>query len=674
MHIDRILVEVGDPVRQGQLIVTLDPTQYTQQLVQLKTVEDDYNRLLPVYEAGGISAQQIEQAKAQLDVQREVVANLKKNIEVHSPITGVVTARNYESGDLFAAQPILHIMQIDPLKVVANISEQYFRNVKVGMPVDLKVDIFPGETFPGTVSLIYPALDPATRTFKVEVKVPNAKRTLRPGMFARTGFNMGEKEGVMVPDVAVQKQVGTAERFLYVIKGDSVAERRRVEVGRQVGDRVDILFGRRSGRAGCRDGFVEAFRRRQGRSQTELNAPTHMKIYESAVRKPVSTVLLFVGVMVFGLFSLMNLAVDQYPEIEIPQISVITMYPGANAAEIETNITRVLEDNLNTVSNLKKLTSKSQDNVSMITVEFEYGSDLNEGANEIRDVVSRVQSMLPDDIDYPTIFKFSTSMIPVMMIAVTAEESYPALSKLLDDKLVNVLNRVDGVGAVSVIGAPEREVQVNVDPAKLDAYNLTVEQLGQIIAAENVNIPSGTIDIGNNTFNIKADGEFKLSDELRKVVVSNAGGRTVMLSDVAEIRDTLEKIHHGRTCERPARRARDVPETVGRQYREYRPRNPEASARNPEDAAQGREDGADFRRLAGDHRRHRVALGDHHVRLYLRGAGGDDLPRTLAGDAYHLHDDPRLADLLVHLPLRHGIDAEHHFALVALDRHRYGRR
>ena len=230
-----------------------------------------------------------------------------------------------------------------------------------------------------------------------------------------------------------------------------------------------------------------------------------MKIYESAVRKPISTILLFVGVMVFGLFSLMNLAVDQYPEIEIPQISVITMYPGANAADIETNITRVLEDNLNTVSNLKKLTSKSQDNVSMITVEFEYGSDLNEGANEIRDVVSRVQSQLPDDIDYPTIFKFSTSMIPVMMLAVTAEESYPALNKILDDKLVNVLNRVDGVGAVSIIGAPEREVQVNVDPAKLEAYNLTVEQLGQIIAAENVNIPSGTIDVGNNTFNIKAD-------------------------------------------------------------------------------------------------------------------------------------------------------------------------
>ena len=243
VHIDKIYVEVGDPVREGQLIVTLDPTQYTQQLVQLKTVEDDYNRLLPVYEAGGISAQKIEQAKAQLDVPREVVANLKKNIEVRSPISGVVTARNYESGDLFAQLPILHIMQIDPLKVIANISEQYFASVKVGMPVKLTVDTFPDEEFTGTVSLIYPALDPSTRTFKVEVKVPNAKRTLRPGMYARTTFDMGSKEGVMVPDVAVQKQVGSAERYLYVIVGDSVAERRSIKVGRQVGDRVDILSG-----------------------------------------------------------------------------------------------------------------------------------------------------------------------------------------------------------------------------------------------------------------------------------------------------------------------------------------------------------------------------------------------------------------------------------------------
>ncbi|MBQ8307950.1 MAG: efflux RND transporter permease subunit, partial [Alistipes sp.] len=149
---------------------------------------------------------------------------------------------------------------------------------------------------------------------------------------------------------------------------------------------------------------------------------------------------------------------------------------------------------------------------------------------------------LPDGVDYPTVFKFSTSMMPIMLLSVTAEESYPALDKILDDKLVNVLNRVDGIGAVAVIGAPEREVQVNVDPRKLEAYNLTIEQLGNIIAAENVNIPAGTIDIGNQTFNLKSDGEFTDSErDLRKVVISNQGGKTVMLSDVAEIRDTLEK-------------------------------------------------------------------------------------------------------------------------------------
>ncbi len=267
-----------------------------------------------------------------------------------------------------------------------------------------------------------------------------------------------------------------------------------------------------------------------------------MKIYESAVRKPISTALLFIGVIIFGLFSLKNLAVDQYPDIEVPYISVITTYPGANAADIETNITRVLEDNLNTVNNLKKMTSKSSDNVSTVSLEFEYGSDLTEAANDVRDVVSRTQSMLPDDVDYPTVFKFSSSMIPVMMLAVTAEESYPALNKILDEKLVNVLNRVDGVGSVAVIGVPEREVQVNVDPRKLDAFGLSVEQLGQIIGAENINVPAGTMDIGNQTFNIKADGEFADSErDLRNVVISNRGGRTVRLSDVAEIRDTLEK-------------------------------------------------------------------------------------------------------------------------------------
>lgn len=266
-----------------------------------------------------------------------------------------------------------------------------------------------------------------------------------------------------------------------------------------------------------------------------------MKLYESAVRKPISTVLIFLGVMVFGLFSLNNLAIDMYPEMEFPAISVITTYPGANATDIETNVTRILEDNLNTVNNLKKITSKSSDNVSLITLEFEWGSDLNEASNDIRDAVNRVRSLLPDDADDPSIFKFSSSMIPVVVLSVTADESYNGLEKLLDEQLVNRLNRIDGVGSVSMMGAPEREIQVNLDPRKMEAYNLTVEQLGGIIAAENVNVPAGTIDLGNNTINVKTDGEFNTSDDLYGILVSSYGGRDIYLRDVAVLKDTIQK-------------------------------------------------------------------------------------------------------------------------------------
>lgn len=140
-----------------------------------------------------------------LNLQTEVVEQMRKNSEIKSPISGIVTARNYENGDLFASMPILHIMQINRLKVMANVSEQYYPNVKVGQTVEISVDIFPGEVFEGKVSRINPALDAATRTFGVEVTIPNANERLRPGMFARATFNMGQREAVMVDDIAVQK-------------------------------------------------------------------------------------------------------------------------------------------------------------------------------------------------------------------------------------------------------------------------------------------------------------------------------------------------------------------------------------------------------------------------------------------------------------------------------------
>ncbi len=242
VRVDRILFDVGDKVSEGDIVATLDPTLYDQQMISVNNLRADYERLKPVYEAGGISRQTLDAAETAYNLQSEVAANIKKNIELKSPITGVVTARNLEAGDLFNNQAILHVAQIDKLKVMANISEQHFPSVKVGMPVELRLDIYPDEVFNGSVSLIYPKLNAESRTFTVEVTVPNDAMKLRPGMYGHTTFKMGHKAGIMVPDVAVQKQFGSAEYFVYVDRG-GVAERRRVVRGRQVGDMVDVLSG-----------------------------------------------------------------------------------------------------------------------------------------------------------------------------------------------------------------------------------------------------------------------------------------------------------------------------------------------------------------------------------------------------------------------------------------------
>lgn len=269
LHIDRILVDVGDKVVAGQTLVTLDQTTLKQQELNLATTQDSYDRMVPVHAAGGISDQQLIQLKNTLDLQKEVVEQLRKNSTIKSPISGVVTARNFENGDLFASMPILHIMQIDKLKVKANVSEQYFTSVKVGDKVTIEVDIYPGQQFEGVVSRINPAFDARTRTFGVEITIPNKSMVLRPGMYARAIFNMGQRQSVMVADKAVQKQSGSSERYVYVIK-DGVADYRFVTDGRRVGDMVEIIEGLEAGEEVATTSFTRLM---NGKAVTVNNEP-----------------------------------------------------------------------------------------------------------------------------------------------------------------------------------------------------------------------------------------------------------------------------------------------------------------------------------------------------------------------------------------------------------------
>ena len=266
-----------------------------------------------------------------------------------------------------------------------------------------------------------------------------------------------------------------------------------------------------------------------------------MSLYSSAVKKPVTTILVFVAVVIIGLFSLLKLPIDLYPDIDTHTIMVMTTYSGASSQDIEQNVTRPLENTLNSVEHLKHITSNSKENISIITLEFEYGYDIDVLTNSVRDKLDMVSSMLPDDAETPIIFKFSTDMIPIVLLSAQANESLPGLYKILDENVANTLARVDGVGTVSISGAPKREIHIYLDPARLEAYNLTAESVIQLVAAENKNVPGGTFDMGSDTYSLRVQGEFKDPTEMRDLVVGSKDGAVVRLSDVARIDDSVEE-------------------------------------------------------------------------------------------------------------------------------------
>ena len=266
-----------------------------------------------------------------------------------------------------------------------------------------------------------------------------------------------------------------------------------------------------------------------------------MSLYENSVKRPIMTALMFVAVAIMGLFSLSKLPIDLFPDIETNTIMVMTAYPGASASDIENNLTRPLENTLNSVSNLKHITSKSSENISLVILEFEFGEDIDVLTNDVRDKLDMVKSSLPDDANTPIIFKFSTDMVPIMMLSVQAEESMPALYKILDDQVANPLARINGVGTVSISGAPEREIHVYVDPVRLEAYNLTIEGISGIIGAENMNVPGGTFDVGSETYSLRVEGEFKDAKDMENLVVGTYNGALVHLRDVARIDDSVQE-------------------------------------------------------------------------------------------------------------------------------------
>ncbi len=268
-----------------------------------------------------------------------------------------------------------------------------------------------------------------------------------------------------------------------------------------------------------------------------------MSIYKTAINKPITTALVFVAVAILGLFSLSKLPIDQMPEMDMPYVTVMTTYAGANASELETNVSKQLENALNSVDGLKNIFSTSKDNLSIVTLEFEWGSNVDEAMNDIRSYVDLIYDNLPDDISRPTILKLNSDAMPILVYGFTAKESYAGLDKILEDNVSNVLNRIDGIGNISFSGAPERYVYVDLDPNQLDAYNLTVEAVGSAISANNLNLASGTVKMGKEQYQLRVESEYKESSEINDIVVTTTrDGKQVFVRDLATVRDTIKDL------------------------------------------------------------------------------------------------------------------------------------
>lgn len=273
-----------------------------------------------------------------------------------------------------------------------------------------------------------------------------------------------------------------------------------------------------------------------------------MKLPKLSVNRPVATAMVFMAILLFGLVSLKMLPLDVMPAMELPSLTVLTVYPGAAANEVEDQVSRVLETQLSGVQDLKSIKSSSRENVSIVSLQFNWGSDITQAANNTRDMMELVKSKMPSGAKEPVIYKVNSSMMPVLIYSVSAKDNIDGLGQIIEDKIASPLRMVEGVGSVIYLGQPQREIKVNVNPAQLEAYHLSIAQLSTLLKAENVSIPGGSIKEGTNDFSVRIPAEITSTRVLADIPVTNFLGRLVKLSDIATIEDGyLESDEFART-------------------------------------------------------------------------------------------------------------------------------
>ncbi len=266
-----------------------------------------------------------------------------------------------------------------------------------------------------------------------------------------------------------------------------------------------------------------------------------MKLAQLSVNRPVTTAMIFIAMVVLGLVSLSMLGLDLMPEMEIPAVSVLTTYQGAGPEEVETLITEPMEDTLSTISGVDEVISVSKEGLSSVTLRFDWGEKIGESTNDVREKIDLIRDILPEEADNPVIFKFDLAMMPIAIIAITAEESYPDLEKIVEDEIVDPLKRVEGVAAVTPRGGLERQIRVDIDRDRLAALNLSVAQVNSALAAQNISTPGGNIKTGYKDYLLRTPEEFSSPQEVAEVVIAQRNGIPIKLKDIADVRDFFKE-------------------------------------------------------------------------------------------------------------------------------------
>ncbi|MCX5702180.1 MAG: efflux RND transporter permease subunit [Candidatus Omnitrophica bacterium] len=266
-----------------------------------------------------------------------------------------------------------------------------------------------------------------------------------------------------------------------------------------------------------------------------------MRLPEFGVRFPITNLMIFFAILVLGLFSLSRLPIDLMPEIEPPVISVITVYEGAGAEDVESKVTEIVENNLATVSNLDKITSRSLEGLSVVSCRFNWGTNLDEASNDVRDKLEFAKRTLPEEIDTPIVFKFNTSMIPILFIGANADRSYSQLYHIIDKQLADYLKRIPGVGSVQIMGALERQINIKIDRFRLEGYHLSAQQIVDRLAQENITLPAGDLKMGYLDYTLRVPGEFTDPSQINDIILTQQDNKIVYMKDVASVEDSFKE-------------------------------------------------------------------------------------------------------------------------------------